>query len=129
MKKGSDWKKFLLYQLPYIFYISFLLYWFYDTYAEDRTINYVAMGIAMVIFVQFVFQFRIVGASFGIIGIIFSFLFLFSILNDQQSILPPGNREGMIITLGIILAALSFLMGTILTVTNLMTKSNQKRNS
>lgn len=40
MKKGSECKKFLLFQLPYIFYISFLLYWFYDTYADDKTINY-----------------------------------------------------------------------------------------
>lgn len=129
MKKGSECKKFLLFQLPYIFYISFLLYWFYDTYADDRSINYIAMGIAMVIFVQFVFQFKIVGVSFGVIGIIFSLLFLYSILNGHQKLVSGGNQEGFIITLGIILAILSFLMGLIMTISNLMAKSNQKRHS
>lgn len=87
------------------------------------------MGIAMVIFIQFVFQFRIVGASFGVIGIIFSLLFLYSILNEHQAKVTVGNHEGGIITLGIILAVLSFLMGLIMTVTNLRAKSNQKRDS
>ena len=87
------------------------------------------MGIAMAIFVQFVFQIKIVGASFGVIGIIFSLLFLYSILTDHQKIMPGGNRESFIITLGIILAILSFLMGLIMTISNLMAKSNQKRHS
>lgn len=115
MKTSSDLKKFLLYQLPYIFYISFLLYWFYDTYADDRTINYFAMGVAMAIFVQFVFQIKIVGVSMGVIGVLFSIFFLFSL--------------HIFLTLGIILAILSFLMGLIMTISNLMAKSNQKRHS
>lgn len=67
------------------------------------------MGLAMVIFVQFVFQNTIAGVSMGIIGMLVSSFFFFHLQ-----------------TISFIIILFSFLMGLLITITNLKKKIHRK---
>ncbi len=114
MKNGSNIKNFLFFQLPYVFYISILVLWFYYTYSEDNPVNYIALGIAMLVFIQYVFQNRFVGVSIGVIGFSLSLIFLFSFISNSTTESPS-----FLMAVGLIIASLSLVMGVIMTITNL----------
>ncbi len=121
MKNGSNIKNFLLFQLPYIFYISILIYWFYNTYSEDRPINYIALAVAMVVFIQFVFQNRFVGASIGVIGFTLSLFFMFSFISCANT------ESKLLMIVGLIIASLSLVMGLIMTISNLINYPDKRK--
>jgi hypothetical protein len=79
------------------------------------------MGAAMVVFSQFVLQIKLVGASLGIIGILFSSMFLFS----QVSKFKQCDQGGLFI-MELSIISLSLIMGLILTITNLRAISGSR---
>ncbi|OFY38787.1 MAG: hypothetical protein A2X18_08940 [Bacteroidetes bacterium GWF2_40_14] len=123
MKNCSNIKRFLLFQLPYIFYISILIFWFYNTYSENEPINYIALVIAMLVFIQFVFQNKFAGASLGAIGVALSLFFLFSFLSEYKDV----ETGSLLMVVGLIIASLSLVMGLVMTISSLTSYPDKRK--
>lgn len=78
----------------------------------------------MVVFVQFVFQNKIAGASLGVTGTVFS-LFAISYLLTEYNNSVIGN---FLFAIGLIMTFFSLLMGLVLIITNLKNINHVRKN-
>jgi hypothetical protein len=118
MNKNVRLSNFTRTILPYVYFIGLATYWFYENISAGPHFNYFALGIIGILVIQLIIKIKILGASLGIMGVLFSAYMFLAVLSEFNEFKVASESAIQLITIGTILSLAGLLMGVIMTITN-----------
>ena len=106
-------KKYLLI-LPELVILILSVLWFLDNYRVSSIINYYSLSVALIIILQMVFKFKIVGVAISLIIALFSLYMVLAVVSEFNDF-PQVNFEALkLIVVGFYFCFLGFIAATIM---------------
>ncbi len=85
-------KYFLLF--PETFFAILAGYWIYENYSASGTLNYIAIGVAILMVFQLLFRKRIIGIVSGGVQTLFSAFMMLAVISEFRDF-PIGDADGI----------------------------------
>lgn len=100
--------------LPELIILILSCLWLIDNYRVSAIINYYSLSVAIVMVLQLVFKFKIVGLSMAIIIALFSLYMVLAVVSEFNDF-PQVNFEALkLLVVGIYFCFLGFIAATIM---------------
>ena len=68
--------------IPLVYFIGLGIFWFLENYMSTGTINYIALGVVLVLLIALFYNHKIVGLGTGVVLGMFSIYMLLAMLSD-----------------------------------------------
>jgi len=106
--------KKIIFLLPELMILIFSVLWFVDNYRVSSIINYYALSVAVLMVLQMVFKYKIVGVAMALIIALVSLYMVLAVLSEFQDFSEVNFEALKLLFFGLYFCFLGFIAATIM---------------